>query len=67
MPKLRVDRRVNWWIGQLVEYWNEGNLQALTSRRPKSNDERLLCGRKIKSVDFSNPEIGSYVSVQMRS
>jgi len=67
MTKLRVDRRVNRWIGQSVEYWKERNLHALTSRRPKSNDERPLCGRKIKSVEFSNPEIGSDVSVQMRS
>jgi len=50
MPKLRVDRPVNRWIGQLVEYCNEGNLQALTSWRPKSNDERPICGRKIKGV-----------------
>jgi hypothetical protein len=67
MPKLRVDRPVNPWIGQLVENWNAGNLQALASRRPKSNDERPLCGRKIKKTEFSYPEIRSDVRVQMRS
>ena len=53
--------------GTLNGTLEQGNLQALTSRRPKSNDERPLCGRKIKSVEFANPETGSDVSVQMRS
>jgi hypothetical protein len=48
-------------------HWKEGNLQDLTSRRIKSNDERPLYGTKIKSVEFFNPEIESDVSVQMRS
>jgi len=47
-----------------MEHWNEGNLQALTSRRPKSNDERPLRGKKIERVEFANPETGSDVSVQ---
>ena len=59
-----MDRPVNRWMGHLMEHWNEGNLQALTSRRPKSNDERPLRGKKIERVEFANPETGSDVSVQ---
>ena len=62
-----MDRPVSRWIGQLMVHWKEGNLQDLTSRRIKSNDERPLYGTKIKSVEFFNPEIESDVSVQMRS
>jgi hypothetical protein len=49
-----------------MEHWKEGNQQALTSRGPKPNYERPFSGTKIESVEFSNPEIGSDVSVQMR-